>query len=375
MKRARLDPMTELQNQWYNALVTGLLADPSVAQLIQPAPLLAPSDSSLWAYENLIPPASLTFNTQMTSSARFFREYASAVDGLKFPESAFEQDIGPIVYQQWTDHISQVHPPPAPGELPDLFFEWALLNAPEVAHIGASDLRWMYQISTAQEALKPYEDPNAKPADFSGTFEKLLQMLQASGSTQFSFDSSRATSDVSNSWTNGANTTFYGLWVGSNSTSMLSAKFARSKVTVTARLRYTVWISVPGAWYSSFLLNLAYSNKSSPPWPQNESPTWDEIFGPQGSMQRLIGWLLVADGLDVTVESDAIYSDRDQRVITSNALNGLWPFFVPSSGGFATNSVTFDETGAMRIEFFTEPQNPIVIGANVLGIARYLGHG
>src|SRR5215207_8933309 len=105
-----LDPMTVLQNRWYNAFVAGLFADSSTAQIIQPAPPMARTDAALWTYENLIPPASLTFNTQLVSSAHFFNEYASVVEVLQWPQSSFEQDIGPSVYQQWTDHVHQMQP-------------------------------------------------------------------------------------------------------------------------------------------------------------------------------------------------------------------------------------------------------------------------
>lgn len=368
-----LDPMTDLQNRWYNRLASELLADPSVAQLIQPSPLLEQEDTSLWPYENLIPPESLTFNTRMTNSARFFEEYAAVIQALQFPQDAFEKDIGTSVYQQWTVHLSQIQPPPTEDQLPGLFFEWALFNAPNVANIGQSDLNLMLTISAAKDALEPYLGSQANPADFTGSFQDLVNTLQQAGSTQFIFDSSRASNDVSQTWTNGANANFYGLLSRSDGNSQLTVKFARSNVTVNVSLRYAVWVSMPGSWYSSFMLSLALNNKLSPPWPQTGPPTWDEIFGTQGSMPRLIGSLLVADELNVVVKSDAIYSGFDQRIVVENALNGLWPFFVPDNDRLTHNAVTFDNAGTMRVETSTAPGMPVVIGANVLDIARYLG--
>jgi hypothetical protein len=368
------DPMTDLQNRWYNGLVGGLLADSSVAQLIQPAPLLEQADPNLWFYQNLIPPASLTFNTSTVHSARFFDEYAAVIQALQSPQAQFEQDIGASVYQQWTTYLNQIQPPPTEDQLPDLFFDWALIHAPAVANIGRADLNLALTFSTARDALNDYVGPNAKPVDFVGGFQDVVNTLQHVGSTQFTFDSSRASDDVSQTWTHGANMSFDGLWTGSSSNSQLSLKFARSKVTVDALLRYTVWISTPGPWYSSFMLNLAYNNTSSPPWPQSGSPTWDEIFGAHGSMPRLIGALFVADSLDVTVRSDGVYSDLDQQAIIENASHGLWPFFVSDKGSLANNVVRFDNAGAMHADVTSAGGMPIVIGANVLDIARYLGH-
>jgi hypothetical protein len=368
------DPMTDLQNRWYNGLVGGLLADSSVAQLIQPSPLLAQADPSLWFYQNLIPPASLTFNTSTVNSARFFDEYAAVIQALQLPQDQLEQDVGASVFQQWATHLNQIQPPPTADQLPDLFFDWALINAPAVANIGRSDLNLALTFSTARDALKDYVGPNSKPIDFVGGFQDVVSTLQQVGNTQFTFDSSEASDDVSQTWTHGANMSFGGLWTDNSSNSQLSLKFARSKVTVDALFRHTVWISTPGPWYSSFMLNLAFSMNSSPPWPQPGSPTWDEIFGAHGSMQRLIGALLVADSLNVTVRSDAVYSDLDQQAIIENASHGLWPFFVPDEDSLANNVVRFDGAGTMRAEVTSAGGMPIVIGANVLGIPHYLGH-
>jgi hypothetical protein len=48
--------------------------------------------------------------------------------------------------------------------------------------------------------------------------------------------------------------------------------------------------------------------------------------------------------------------------------------YAPSGGGPVTNVVTFGQTDRMEIKTITQPGKAIVIGSNVLGIARYLGH-
>lgn len=370
-----LDAMTILQNRWYNGLVAGLGGNPATAQIIQPSSPMLQTDLGLWAYENRLPPASLTFNTNLYGGEQFFDEYAAVISELQFPQDSFRQDIGADVYQEWTAHVSQLQPPPTLDQLPGLFQEWAILFAPTVANVGTSDLVQMALINDAQQSLAPYEGPHAAPVDFNGSFAQLLQILQHSSRAQFSFDSSSSSSDVSNTWTSGVNTSFYGLWTGCNSTSRLSLRFARSKVTVTASTeRYTVWRSVPGAWYNSSLLNNAYSNKSTPPWPANANPSWDDVFGPTGSMRQLIASLLVMDGLHIIVTSDVTYQEVDQQTILGHVSDGLWPFFIPSNDSVVTNTVTFGSTSGMHIETVTQPGNPIIIGANALGIAQYLGH-
>lgn len=370
----QMDPMTVLQNRWYNGLVAGLLGDPTLFQIIQPSPPLPHTDSGLWTAENLIPPSSLTFNTCLVGGEHFFDEYAAVVSQLEFPQSQFQQDIGTSVYEAWTEYVGQLPQPPTPDELPELFSEWASIHAPTIAPVGTSDLTELALISTGRQALDPYLGSSALPTNFVGTFAQMLQTIQQSSGMQISF-SSNTSSDVSNTWTHGTDANFYGLWAGSSSHSRLTRAFAQSHITITAQFKgFLVWDSVPGAWYDSSILNIAYSNQSTPPWPENANPSWTDVFGPEGSMQQLIASLVVVDGMNITVTSDVTYSNIDQQTIRIKTSAGLWPFFIPSSHGTVTNSVSFESTSGMQIDTTTQPGNPIVIGANVLGIARYLGH-
>ncbi|GCF10350.1 hypothetical protein [Dictyobacter arantiisoli] len=370
-----LDPMTILQNCWYNGFIAGLQASPTTAQIIQPAPPMRQTNAGLWTYENTIPPASLTFNTDLYRSKQFFDNYASVIRQLQFPQDSFKQDIGVDAYQQWTRYVSQLQPSPTPDQIPAVFHDWAIQLAPAAAQVGTADLTQRALIEDAQHSLALYEGSNARPVDFDGSFTQLLQILQQSSSVQFSFDSSTSNSDVSDTWTGGVDTGIYGLWTGCGSTSPLSQQFARSKVTVTVHAKaYTIWRSIPGTWYNSSLLNNAYSNIFTPPWPANAHPNWNDVFAPTGSMHQLIASLLVMDGMHIIVTSNATYAGIDQQTILSNTSSGLWPFFIPNSSSIVTNTITFGSTSGMQIETVTQPGTPIAVGANVLDIAHYLGH-
>jgi hypothetical protein len=370
-----LEPITILQNRWYNCLVTKLQLDPNMIFQIRQPSLLFHSDQGLWAYQDVIPPASLTFNTSIYKSYLFSDEYAAVISELEFPTNKFRQDIGEDNYQKWLTYLETINPPPPERQLPALFRKWSLLNAPSVMSVGVSDLSKRVLISAAQKGLLPYQGPNAKPIDFSETYAQLVQILDNSAGGSFSFDSNAISNDVGNTWTGGNNIGLDGLWAGNCSTSRLSRRFALSSVTVSIQFQsYTVWTSTPGAWYSSSLLNTAYSSEATPPWPINANPTWDEVFSQDGSMQHFIASLVVVDGMKATINSDVSYSKTDQQTIHRNASKGLWPFYAPTKNGSVTNLVTFDNTKGMKIETVTQTANPIVIGNNVLGVAQYLGH-
>ena len=369
-----LPPMVALQNRWYNSLVGRLPLDPSMFQLVQPSGPMSPTDQALWAGLDVIPPASLTFNRSLSGAGRFFAEYAPMVGQIQFPQTALAQEIGDQNYQAWSAYLATQSPPPSDNQLPALFRNWAARNAPSVASAGIAFLSRLVLLDAAQQGLAPYQGPNAKPADFTGGYADLIQTLKASSGRNVSFDSSRTSGDVLKTWTHGVDIGVDGLWAGSGSNSRLSRKFAASRVTVTAQFQaYAPWTAVPGAWYSSSLLNVAYSSQATPPWVPDANPSWNDLFGPDGSMLRFVASLAMVDGSNITVTSDAIFGATDQRTILNYAALGVWPFYVPT-GSAVSNAVTFANTGGMEIEIVTQPGNPLVIGANVLAVARYLGH-
>ena len=89
-------------------------------------------------------------------------------------------------------------------------------------------------------------------------------------------------------------------------------------------------------------------------------------------MTRIIGSLVVVDGINATIRSSAGYKEDDQSAVLQNAASGLWPFYIPDAA-VARNDVRFDARGGMVIRTVTEPGKPLMLGANVLGIGRYLG--
>lgn len=370
-------PMTLLQNRWYNGLLSGLGMSPQTFQILQPAAVIATSDSELWTIQNQVPPFTLTWNSWVYSSSRFFTEYAAVVPQMQFPENTFELDIGASTYQAWQRYLKKMSQPPQQKALPQIFREWALLNAPGVANKGASDLNRMVLIASARDAIRPYQGDNAKPVDFAETVSQLLAVLNQSSPAEFNVDLNTTSADVGDTWTQGLDPCFFGLWTGSWCGRNFNRKFAASLVQVSCRFEHwTILTSTPGAWYNSWLLNLAYSSKTAPPWPDSPKPTWDEIFGPgKGSMQRLIASLLVVDEMSVTVTSDATFDVVDQASIRQNSKSGFWPFYCQSepSTGAVTNTVTFPHD-TLKIQTTTSANHPVIIGANVLDIAHYLGH-
>jgi hypothetical protein len=366
-----IDPMVRLQDRWYNSLTTSLNLSRQMFQISTPAAPLDSTDPALWKHQNLLPPRLLTFDNSDCTGDLFFNEYAAILSQIRFPMSSFQQDIGESAYQAWTSYLTTLTPPPASSQLPGLFQKWAIINAQSVRSVGVSDLAQMVLVNSANQAIQPYLGPNARLPDFNGTYRDLKEVVGRSSSVAFSFDSGGVSDDVGDTWA--AANRASGLWRGSCFARRISSKFATSRITADVRFNgYLIWPSTPGEWYNSSLLNTAFSSRITPPWIENANPTWNDFFGEHGSLRRFISSLVVADGITVTINSDASYSEHDQQAIVENASSGLWPLYAPASG-IVKNMARFDASGATLV-IAVEPGNPVILGNQVLAVGSYLGH-
>jgi len=369
-------PMTLLQNRWYNCLTRALQLDRTMFQIVQPAGPIGAGDGALWELLDVIPPESLTCNRSAPGALRLFDEYAPMVSQIQFSQPEFEQVIGAQNYHAWSAYLAAQRPTPADNQLPSLFRNWAARNAPGMASAGVAFLSNRVIVNSARQALAPYQGPTGKPVDFAGTYDDLLKTLRASSGRSVFFESSATSANVLDAWTGGIDVGVDGLWVGSGSASRLSRKFAAGNVTVRAKFDFYApsWTATPGPWYNSWLFNDAFSNQTSPPWLADANPSWNDLFGPDGSMLRLLASLVVADGANISVTSDATFGATDQQTVLESVSRGVWPFYAPAIGGAVSCGVTFPQIGGMEVEVITQPGHPLVVGANVLGVARYLGH-
>ncbi|SDE79830.1 hypothetical protein SAMN04487996_10723 [Dyadobacter soli] len=366
------EAMTAVTDGWYNQLASCLNLSTRHFQLLQPAAVPV-SDQSLWDCIDVVPPVTLKYNCWIYQQPTFFGQYAAVVNGLSFPESTFIEDIGRETYVQWEAYLRTVTPPPPANELPSVWFQWAIVNAPSVANIGRSDLSVQLLISSAQAVLEPYEGPNAKPASFSPSFSDLKSILRASPGTSFSFDSNRDDPDVSDSWAPGDDPNYFGIWTGSAAAFNISRKFAASKVTVSAQFDHFANITLtPGEWYSSALLHQAWASKSTPPW--IDSADWQKFFGDTGSLTHAIGSVLAADSITLTLTSDADFNLAELAVIKGLAAMGDWPIYCPITSPALSNSISTGP-GTLSIRFKSEPGNPVILGFNVFDIRSYVSGG
>jgi hypothetical protein len=373
----------DLQNGFYNALSQGLGFPPGSAfQIAQPSPPLVAGphqNQAVWNYFNLIPPFSLTNNYVQSGGNQFFSDYSGLLSVPQGAPNTFQQDVGPACYAAWNAYAATLPLTVTLNMLPAVFQRWAALNGyMSVANKGANDLAAMVldPITAAQLAILPYS--GATPTNLPNWdvgYADLVQMLAAAPSRSFNFNSSTSSSNVSNTWCNGSQSAFFGVWSNSSSSSSQSQTFASAGVTVTASLQHaTTFTAVPGGWYSSAAMGDAFSNQSGAPWtsgPINWKNTFDSTTG---NMARFAASLVVVSGMYVQVESAASFSEADQTAISNHSSGGMWPFYSSNSDSGTNTSASFNNQGNMTVIITSQPGVPVVIGAIVEPVASYLGH-
>lgn len=382
---------TDLQNGLFNFISQGLgFAPGSPFQLVQPSTPLpsSTSNATLWNYMNNIPPFSLTQNYIQSAGDQFFSDYQALMSSLEPAVNIdFKGDITPAVYDQWVAYVLGLPVAPAVTQLPNMFLNWAFVTNPSVAVKGASDLsaQLLDPIYRAQLALMPYTpapDPNnpgnmlpGKAPDWTLGYSQLVSQLGAAPSKSFNSASVQSSSNVTNSWTHGGDSGFFGLWGSSSSSSSQSLTFASQAVSLSVSFAHvTTFTPAPGHWYDSAAFGLAYANQTGKPWNSKSAINWQNTFGPNGNMQRFASSMVVVSGMKVTAASSAVFSAADQTTINQNSGGGLWPFYTTGSSSSFSTGHSFSSGGNLSITMSSQAGIPIVVGVNVLSAAQYTGH-
>jgi hypothetical protein len=375
--------MQALQNQWYNAIVTALDLDPNSFQLVEASQPLSNTSQGIWSIFNNIPPLSLT---QVFTSSGFNSLYDNykAVINTILPQGSdqFRIIMGDNL-ASWNDYKKSLKPgdiKSADGLL-ELFKTWGILNLdPDVAAKAITIFGQMQNspvLQAVETANNPeYVDPNNGPK-FTKTIQDLRDALLHGQRRSVDFDSTTASSDIEHTWARGNVEGVYDFFFGSAGATydQLSTKASNSRVQINATFESVVSFTAnPQGWFNSSVLNLAYSTPDNTVWPAGQHPTWNNTFGENGNLKRVVSELLVIDGIEATITSEASFSTEEKKEIEANTSIGFWPFFFFGGSGGHTSDVKFNDAGNMTVRISSAKGNPSIFGVNVLPIERMLGH-
>ena len=366
---------------YYNALTAGLGLSGSDVQLVQPT--VVPSDNtSLWAFLDQLPPTSLYRNSGESAEGSFFGTYEEILASLQIPsKNRFLKTVGQKIADEFIQFLSTRFGEPSPTNMyPAIFRRWALLHHPAVANQGTTALTGMLlePLGAASVTLLGYQDQTTQPPqpgcspDWDESYDELVTSLKTSPSREFSVTADTIVSDVTNTWTHGNIGNYAGLWGSSSPASKQARSFATSEFQLDVSIGHVLLFRpIPGPWYSSAALNIAYSNSEIPPWVSNPLLDWDKAFGINGILRNIANSLIIVDSFQATIESIGPYSQDDQQIILNNQSSGLWPLYMTTN---AKTTCSFTRDGALEISIDTEPGVPVLIGIVTTSIQRYLGH-
>jgi|GEM_PF-3461222 len=373
-------PFRHLQARWRSALAAAFGLSAQTFRPAAPAAPLDGTDAGLWAYLDALPADAPGHAGRPLFSA----EFEALTSRLELGRALLEDAIGAETYAAWSVYLEAQQPQPAPDQLAGLFRQWASIYAPSAVAPG---------LSAMSEAALLARDAagGGGGADFVGGYEALAQTLAVASSCSFSFsfEAERTPAGRPDAAPYPAAPAAVpapppapgpppaepdGLWLGNSDSRRLGRLFASGGVEVKASFgACLVWVSTPGSWYSSSLMNVAYGSRESPPWQPAPGPGWEHFFGPAGSLRSLVASVAVADSAQITVTSGAAFGEADRQLILAGAGLGLWPLYAGPDGGAVTTQVSFDESGSMTAEVASVRGRPLVVGANLLAVAVYLG--
>lgn len=372
-----------LQNQWYNTIASAVAGNADF-QIIQPnAPITSTAtDDQIWQFFNNIPPAALNNEFVPSGGNQFYNDYTGVLSQLTSNALTNFQNVLGSYYPLWQRYLATVSPFPTLQQLPNVFYQWAIVNAPTVAGPGraayaAALLDPIFQAQTL--AFNTQSFVNNTP-NFSQGVLQLLQQVPNGSTISFTFDSNTASSNVTSTWANGNSGAFFGIFGSSDSSSsQLTQTFANSRVTANVTLQKVITFTAsppgpPNGWYSSAALGQAHAaSNGGAPWVSNANPSWASTFGPTGTMQQFVSSLIVVDGFSATITSYAQYSSSQQTQIQNQSSSGFWPFYWNSSSSGYSNSVSFNADSTLSYTMSSGLGNPMVIGAVVLPASQYFG--
>ncbi|PIA78562.1 hypothetical protein BFR04_03235 [Gaetbulibacter sp. 4G1] len=384
--------MQTLTQQWYNAVVTGLSLDPNNFQLYQGTATTGPTSEWIWNIFDAIPPASINNFYNPNQSNNFSQDYQQVIAQLKpNSDNSFQICMG----DYYTDWLTYLQSDKAPDDVFDdatkmssVFKKWAFANAPDQVNCAASLIATFFNdVVTIANAMFSNAQQAGKGYAYNTTIAQLKNALQQAPGKSFTMNSKTETSNLDHTWAQASVTGGWGFFSFSASSSYdkLSIKTTTAGLDIDAKFSHVT--TLPGGplakvstdpilskytpWYNSSAFSRAYGTKDNTVW-KNGSPSWDSTFGSDGNMQRVTNGLVVVDGIDITITSDATYSTEDQRTITAAASGGYWPFFSADASGGNHTKVTFSDSGKMTTRYTNPAGNPQLLGVLVTKTDDYI---
>ncbi len=337
----------DLQQVWFDAVVKAFGLSPLSFLIAGSMTPPGVSSRELWSFYDVIPADTGGHYYEPTFSR--FSDCYGAVVNLIIPQFGTEwrQAVGDD-YPRWVSFLESGPEIPAGGML-ELFSGWArsTIADPTRAERAISAYSGIL-FSTVPVAQARFIEAHGSYA-FSKSITDARAAVSQAPSYRFSIDSTPrlgTAKPVFPAWLAGSLASISDAQTHRHTKSAL-LKLAAQRVTGSAvfdhqtgvaaqplQSRQQVGDKLYPAWYSSAALDLAFQTHGEPVWPAGIKPTWEQTFGPSGSLQRLVTRVVLVDGVDIELESHADFSDQEQKALQQAAAEGIAPLFaIPPAPG------------------------------------------
>lgn len=367
------EAMRTLTAQWYNAVVGGCGLDPGAFQLVQGSMSIGTDPRDLWSRLDAIPPLSVSRHFDPSRFRRFSSDYAAVIGSLLVPgANELALALGPF-YQHWLD---------TPDKSLGTFKRFAMHNNPDDAR------RWiriyaqlnLNPVARARDKLDnvAMASRNHDVYAYNATLDDLNARLQSVPGKSVKMNSRTAASSLSHTWARGMGSGMFDGFFGEagGESRDFAETIADASITVKCSFDRLLTFSADPLsqagetwplsdytpWYIPAAMADAHDDTSNLVWGYR-APVWADAFGPTGSLGRVCTGLVVVDGINIEVTTDASFSSRQYPSVQAAARAGFFPFFEAGVPGRWENNVTFGDHGQATFRSSSRLGNPHVLGA------------
>jgi len=332
----------DLYKAWYDAVVQALGLSAQSFLLARSLIPLGSTSRSLWDDFDSVP---------LESDGRYYEPhflnlfsdgYGAMVNVIVPQAGTAWRDAMGDHYSQWVFYLATSPAIPAGGML-ELFTRWAQLNIPDPVRAQNAITAYSQIINGAVPVAQDRFIKAAGVYAFSLSIEQALDQVRKGAASQFSFSSSRPAAAarplVAAPFAARLAAVRLSPAARAQAQSAL-AKLAASRVEGKAVFDHQaqVWaapLQAPEiigdfaypAWFSATALKYALQTPGNTAWPAGMKPTWEQTFGPAGNLRRLVSSLVLVDGVDVVLLSDADLGRGERRALEQAAAAGVTPLF------------------------------------------------
>ncbi|TCI84742.1 hypothetical protein [Tenacibaculum sp. M341] len=200
-------------------------------------------------------------------------------------------------------------------------------------------------------------------------FAELQRRVNNGSTATIHFDSQTCNSNIEQSWAKSNGSSGVGFWGKKyNSVSeQLNQVASANRITVDMHFNKFAFLDVrAGGWFYSGYFTDMYKN----PDQFQEASDWNNLFGPEGSLQRVTNQSLIVSGYTITVRSWATYSESEFKKIQKSTETNVWPFYTSGSSSSATSSYKHNEDKSISVTITSQPGDLQILGMGVIPTDR-----